>query len=614
MPLTDDEAALLRAKLDGSAALRAAPPAPIISPYEAFKQKVLGVAGAGAVGGVPGAALETAKDVYGSLDSGRQGVVKEGAKEIFTQPGPIQSAASDALPDGSMRRLSVTAQSALDKDMAYAPSLTRATEMNTPLADVSPAPTLNPAYGQIGRSLAGGGGGGAGPGDGLKARFDAAQQRELNAMRTGRELEGDLGEARIGQTIAMAGENQAFAQTQAEHAKKLELEANEAHAAMSSFMNDTKQMVDDVSTAKPDPGRYMRNKDNATKIMFGIGAIASGMLRGLQGGPNEFMKSLDHYINQDIEAQQQEIENKKSAISARQGMFSQLLAKTGDARLAADQYRRLMYESVKTDLAAKSDLYGVPAARATVDLVQNGLDQKIAGAETGIAKGAWQWSQQQAAAAAAARAAAEKHAWDRQMDVWKMGLEKDKLTIEAGKAGKEGGKEDAAAITETTKRLADDDIIKNKALIESLARKIDPKTGEVLGLGKLDQLRRAVAPPAGTDLTTTNPQAYVLNKAIGVSDEANISNQEFHQLKLLYQTKVTGSGGSDEQMKQIASAFSGAGTMAEKRHAIELAKADLERREGLAYANLNPDQKATLQTRLARENQSALPKSVEIKK
>jgi hypothetical protein len=259
----------------------------------------------------------------------------------------------------------------------------------------------------------------------------------------------------------------------------------DAHARVMKVVDRTEQLANEIRPAKVDSGRFMRNKDTGTKVLMHIGAIASGMLSGLQGGPNEFMNRLDGYIEQDIREQQAEIDNKKAALHANQSMVGQLLQVTGDRRVAADVARRLMYESAKTDLAAKSARYGIPEAKVATDLAMNAMDQKITNINAEGAKALYEAKLREAAAAAAARKAAEKEVWERSMKVLEMGQKQDEIEIkrqhelgdQRDPLGKEGRQKLAAEEAKTQQELD-----ANLRAVDSAQKDVDKITaGTVIG-------------------------------------------------------------------------------------------------------------------------------------
>jgi hypothetical protein len=503
---------------------------------------------------------------------------------------------------GGIGDLSKATQNALAKPQA--PEQLQA--LNSPTPDVQAAPSLKE---QLLSKLRGGGGGGSGTG-GLYASMMSARKKQIGDFDTDKELAIEQGENKAQHAMTMAEWLQHDADIKQRHAE-IDMKAQEdAHEKTQALIGRNMELADDIGRQKIDPTRLAKSKGTGERISHVLGSALGGFLRGFQGGENKTLERFDHAVSQDIQAQLNEIDNKKAQLGARQNLVAQMIQETGDRRLGVLAARNLYYEAAKQKLAATDAQLGVPeittAAKQTANVFQHQQD----GMNAQIAAEAYQQQQRAAAAAAAAQKAAEKAAWDRQMQLAELGLKRDQLTIEGIKAGKDAHKEDNAAIAETTKRLADDDIVKNRELINSLGRKIDPKTGDVVGLGTGAAIRQKLAGAAMGPLSLVAPD---LSKKVALSDEERLAQQEFEQAALLFQTKVTGTGGSDSQMQKIGSAFRGANTMAEKRHAIQLLQTELARREGLAQSNLTDSQKVELNRRLGRDGLVDMPGAVKVK-
>ncbi len=310
--------------------------------------------------------------------------------------------------------------------------------MNTPVADVQPAPTLDPAYAKAAAAILGGAGGGAPAGGGPLAAWQKAQQRQLSSMDEEKSLTGDLGGAKTFRMQAMGDLQEANAarmQRDAEDQQKVDTEAS---AKMQAFMDRNTELADQIGRTKIDPGRLMRNASAGQAFSMGIAAAMGGMLAGLNGGPNQVIDHMDRMIDRDIKAQEADVDNQKSGLASRQSIFGQMLSETGDRRLAGMQTRNLMYEAMKSKLQADSDRLGIPEVKAQSLLAINAIDQKQAAMSEDMKKHAWQLAQQQAAAGVAAQRAAEERAWQRQKDVFEMGYKTDELGLKKAELGLSG--------------------------------------------------------------------------------------------------------------------------------------------------------------------------------
>lgn len=590
--MTPEEMEAFRARVLGPAAQLAPTP-----DYGRLQQQALGpVAGlipsSPAANQAPGGITERVEDF--------------GRRNILPQDGVTASAVGAPTGLGGISQAAQGALAAQDAGAVSSPGGTFSRPMETPLAAVEPGPTLDPRYGQIGRpSPSQGSGAGSNP---LRQDLADANRRMMGTFDAEKDLTGTLG-------VEKAGRIEAFSSLVEMNAKRMDRDAQLMQEAdqiaadrQNAFLARNVELSDQIAKQKTDPGRLMRNADLGTQMLVGLGAALGGALAAVNGGPNQALDRLDKIIDRDIHAQELELDNKKASLSERKGLFGQMVAETGDRRVAAMAARNLMYEAMKAKLGADADRLGIPEVRTNADLAIAEIDRRQVALQTQGAKEAYASFQQQAAAAAHARVAAEKLAWDRAMDIKKMELEQRKVDVDQAKAGKESAKEDNAAVSDAAKQLADDKVIKGKAVIEGLGQAIDEKTGDIKGLGRADKFRRVVAGPGAV-----TPLGMIANKVIGPDDNDLETQRKYEQLGLIYQKDVTGSGGSDAQMEKIGKAFNGAGTMAEKRAVIQMAVDDLKRREGLAQAGLTDKQKGILTQRLSREGQSPLPSSVKLK-
>lgn len=488
--------------------------------------------------------------------------------------------------------------------------------MAAPEAHVTAAPTLNPRYGQVGRSMTGGVGG-TNP---LKAAWEASQKQQLRTLGEQKELEGDLGMARVGKTLAMADAEDAHGQRVQQDAMEQQKIDNAAHTRLESFLARNQQLADEIGKMKPDSSRYVRNKDTGTQIAMGIGAVVGGMLGALNGTPNEFLDRLDKLIDRDVNDQMAEIDNKKASLSARQSMFGQMLAETGDHRLAAQQTRILMYEGVKTQLKATGDRLGVPEMRANAELAANATQQKIDGLKENMAAVAWKTYLANAAAAAAAQKAAEAAAWQRAMDVARLGLEKDKVTVDLLNATKGGQKVHDDQLRDLSKDLANPEMIQNSVAVEGAMRRlIDPKTGKIdphkglPGVGPGADFREKLAPrPSG--INTISPFAWATHKTIGLDSDERVSRQDWNQLKLGYRHLITGSGGGEKELADIGSAFEGATSPEEQANAVEKLYATVNRLKETKRAGYDPAVVEEFDQKMKASPGATMPASVQVKR
>jgi hypothetical protein len=488
---------------------------------------------------------------------------------------------------------------------------TELTPMITPLAEVQAAPTLAQTAPQYRMSAGMGIGGGIGSGSSLTGQIEAGRQGQLAAI--GREGDAQSREGvgaadRIDRTSEMDQEDALKAQKAWADKAAMDQEIN---AGVDEHFRTTDRMVNEIATAKVDSKRLFKDMGAAEAITLGIGAVLGGMMAGLQGsGENKFMDHIDRLVDRDVNDQRSAIESKRVAVNARQNMYGQLLQQTGDRRLADMQLRNLQLEAIKQETKAKADALKTPEILAQSDKIRAAIDLKQEALRTGMLEHKQAQLQAAAAAAANARAAAEKAAWDRQMQLAELGIKQDQLAVEKQKALGTTAKDINAQTQALGKELAEKDLAQGRSSVDAAKRelaKAGPDEG-LPGVGVLGDFRADLKP---SGINSLNVGAHLLNKIVGLSDQERINRQNWDSIKLQYQQQITGSGASETEREMLSKAFEGARTAAEQRNAIDKADSFFRQREQRITAGYDPAAVAAYRQRLAAE---AMPASVKVKK
>lgn len=489
--------------------------------------------------------------------------------------------------------------------------------------DFAAAPTLDPRYQLRKPGMLAGPGGMGSSGVNPRAAWDASRQKLLDDYDTDKHLQYVQGANRADEVAGRASLGAEEAAIKQRHAELQQQADNEAATKHEAFLARNQQLADEISEKKT-------SVEQVVGDAFGdIGMVVGSMLLAKSGNLDQAWAQYNKRLDRAVQAQQQEIENKKLRLSARQSVFGQMMQETGDRRLAALSTRNLMLEATKQKLQADAERLGIPSIKTNAEMAVNKVQHEQDGLNETIQREGYQTYLANARAAAAAQAAAEAKAYQRQKDEREYLLKVGELKLKAAevdaKAGQQQRKDDDAAISTAAERMGKDDVVKNKDLVDSLSRKLKPiKPGEepegVPGVGRVNDLRAGLKPfqGEGGKYDALNPAGTVgkafANKLLGLDDNERIARMEFEQLKLLYQNKVTGSGGSDTQMLAIDKAFRGANTPAEQRRAVLMAQEDQARREALATVNLTESQKAEFARRLARDKGAPeMPSSVRSK-
>lgn len=431
---------------------------------------------------------------------------------------------------------------------------------------------------------------GANPMSGLRGRLNEAQLATMEGLDQDAELQRDQGDAKAKkmEQFAKLYEQQAADQEiDARMQQQADFDAKQKHVA---FLERNEKLANDIGEQKIDPGRLMRSKSTAEKGLFVVSSILGGALRGLDGGRNDALDRMDKEIDQDINAQQSAIDNKKASMSARQSLFGQMLQETGDSRVATMQTRNLMYESFKQKLLSEGERSNIPEVKINAEQGARAIQAKQDANRENLAASALQQAQQAAAAAAGARAAAEKDAWKRSMEVSELALKKDELEIKRAASNKESGKDVDRQVESLAKDLADPKLASGRAPVEALRAQLSqtPADQGIAGVGLSGDIRANMLGGLGSRVL--------------LSDQERVNRGNWDKVKLAYQSQITGSGASDAERKMLSQAFEGAKSAAEQRAAIQSAESLFKQQEERRMAGASPDAQAIFRQRLAAQD------------
>jgi len=92
-------------------------------------------------------------------------------------------------------------------------------------------------------------------------------------------------------------------------------------------------MMDEMKSQKIDPNRLWASRDRGSRVLAGLSLILGGIGAGLTHGPNLALEQMNRLVDQDIDAQKTDINNKHT-------LYNMNLKRYGD-QLMADQSTRL---------------------------------------------------------------------------------------------------------------------------------------------------------------------------------------------------------------------------------------------------------------------------------
>ncbi len=134
-----------------------------------------------------------------------------------------------------------------------------------------------------------------------------------------------------------------------------------------------KQTMDEVGSKGIDPGRYYNSMTTGNKILAGIAVILSS--KGDKG--NSALDMLNKAVDQDIEAQKQDILNLKDKATAKKSIMSDMYNKLGDVNKAADYAKLAMLQSTKNQIDIMAAKSGSAQALEKAALQKGMLDQQM---------------------------------------------------------------------------------------------------------------------------------------------------------------------------------------------------------------------------------------------
>jgi hypothetical protein len=494
---------------------------------------------------------------------------------------------------GGPADLSRATQNALANRPPDAPEQLNA--LNSPTPDVQAVPSLKD---RLVSKLGGGAGGGGG--NGLYSAFMAARRKQLGDFDTDKALAAEQGDNRAQHVMTLAEWQQADAAEKQRHAE-IDMKAQEdAHEKTQALIGRNQELADDIGRQKIDPKRLAKSMGAGERIEHVLGASLGGFLRGFQGGENKTLERFDNEVTRDIQAQINEIDNKKAQLGARQNLVAQMIQETGDRRLGVLAARNLYYEAAKQKLAATDAQLGVPEIKTAAQQQAQQFQHQQDAMNTQFTAEAYQQQQRAAQAAAAAQKAAEKEAFERQMRVAELGQKQDHLNIEAAKVAG-GTLEDLNKQAQFLgKELSDPKLAMGRAAVEASKSRLEKAgPGEGLpGVGTRADLREKLA-GRPTGVAALFPQNWVINKVAGLNDEERVSRNDWAAVRQAYINQATGSGGSAEERADIIKTFQGAQTPAEQRAAIAKADAYFKQQETNLRGSVDPRANAMVEARKA---------------
>lgn len=157
-------------------------------------------------------------------------------------------------------------------------------------------------------------------------------------------------------------------QQQAKHAQQMQVDFERKYAEL----NQERQNIrDDIAASHIDPNRYLNKMSDSGKISTAIGLVLGGISGGLLHQENPALKFINNQIEHDVQAQVQDMGNKKNLLAAVHEQFGNLKDATNMVRATyADLYSNKIAEA---------------AAKSTDPLVKARAEQAIGKLQESVA-------------------------------------------------------------------------------------------------------------------------------------------------------------------------------------------------------------------------------------
>jgi hypothetical protein len=107
------------------------------------------------------------------------------------------------------------------------------------------------------------------------------------------------------------------------------IKANRAHLDAQAHYSKIQDAYDKLSRMSVDPERYAKSLDTGHKIMQTLANVFGGISAGIKGGPNQAVEEYQRRVQNDIDAQKDNIANGYKSVAGQEGLYEQFLKATG---------------------------------------------------------------------------------------------------------------------------------------------------------------------------------------------------------------------------------------------------------------------------------------------
>lgn len=195
----------------------------------------------------------------------------------------------------------------------------------------------------------------------------AAQRAQLGAYDARMGAMGRAATAEQDRDVMHAEHAANLSRMQEEDAAIARAEQEYAAKHFDEQMTEIGRQLDDVRTRKVDPLKAIHDSPALGAISV-LGGMVSGFYQGLTNGQeNAFIKDLHMQMDRAVAEQERQIRDEKFVLDEGANMLHQQRQAQKDDALAKMQFRNLMYEAAKNEMAAEAERNGTDIAKANAD-------------------------------------------------------------------------------------------------------------------------------------------------------------------------------------------------------------------------------------------------------
>lgn len=214
----------------------------------------------------------------------------------------------------------------------------------------------------------------------VKAQSDVEQAAEKNItdyVGMGQKRAAEI--SAFNQQAVAEQRNQAILDARAAESRRIETDYQIQRA---------KDAADDYNNQKVDPNKFWKEKGTGARVIGAIGVGLGAFGAALTHTPNFALEEINKAIDQNIDAQKEEIAKKGNRVSMENNILAQLRAKGLDDQQAESVARQVYSENAARQVGAIASKYDAPMVKQTAAQMINQLRGQAVQSKMQLAKDA----------------------------------------------------------------------------------------------------------------------------------------------------------------------------------------------------------------------------------